>query len=204
MQGMSVTLSRISVGRQGLRSVVRQPTTATKVALISCRSSHFLHLPTRRMPRTPKSAASSREAKPYIKHRDTSPSGESDLSSAAATTAAAATPEKPRRARSLAPGKAWSGEELKQLFHFALSRGERRWDEAVPGRTSSQSKQLWQWVNKHRVMVADEKEADRAVYRKSSRRASQGEAREGLSMSRNERMRYMLYIKQSRVNMTRM
>jgi hypothetical protein len=40
-------------------------------------------------------------------------------------------------------GMTWSGEELKQLLHFALNRNGRGWGEAVRGRTANQANQTW-------------------------------------------------------------
>jgi hypothetical protein len=40
-------------------------------------------------------------------------------------------------------GTAWSGEDLQQLFDFALNRNGRDWGEAVPGRTANQARQTW-------------------------------------------------------------
>lgn len=40
----------------------------------------------------------------------------------------------------------WTAHELKTLFRFALTREGRCWDEAVPGRSGSQSRQAWSCV----------------------------------------------------------
>jgi len=40
-------------------------------------------------------------------------------------------------------GKAWTLEEKLQLFRFAMDRHGRGWEEAVSGRTASQSSQTW-------------------------------------------------------------
>lgn len=40
-------------------------------------------------------------------------------------------------------GKAWTMEEKLQLFRFAMDRHGRGWEEAVSGRSASQSSQTW-------------------------------------------------------------
>lgn len=40
-------------------------------------------------------------------------------------------------------GTAWTGEELIQLFRFAMDRDGRDWGVAVQGRTANQARQTW-------------------------------------------------------------
>jgi hypothetical protein len=40
-------------------------------------------------------------------------------------------------------GTAWTGEELIELFRFAMDRNGRDWGVAVQGRTANQARQTW-------------------------------------------------------------
>ncbi|GFZ51845.1 hypothetical protein JCM24511_09613 [Saitozyma sp. JCM 24511] len=71
------------------------------------------------------------------------------------------TPRKPQSThpqRTSSPSKAWTAEELKQLFRFAIKHGARggdqAWEGVVAGRKGSACRQTWKWVVSYGVAVA--------------------------------------------------
>jgi hypothetical protein len=83
------------------------------------------------------SASSAKTPKPKPKPYD--PSAQSITSATPKTIPTAGTAGRSK-------GNAWTGDELKALFHFALKRDGRSWDEAVVGRTANQALQTWSYV----------------------------------------------------------
>jgi len=114
------------------------------------------------MPATPARARVKEDKKPYIKPDPSPPSTPTPHRVSSAKTAPSTASQrsydssdidgktydgpqtKPKSSpKSRAAGKAWTGDEKVQLFHFALERNGRGWDEAVMGRTASQASQTW-------------------------------------------------------------
>jgi len=88
------------------------------------------------MPKTPTKSTA-------VKRESTQPYPSSPPVSGGSDTQDEVNDQKLKASRKGTKGSAWTGEEQKQLLHFALNRNGRGWGEAVPGKTATQASSIW-------------------------------------------------------------
>jgi hypothetical protein len=113
---------------------------------------HILAMPKTNPKPKPASPGTSLDVKPYSVPSPISSASIPPNTTSDRTSPSTPTPRKTHtpRQRTNSPSKAWTAEELKQLFRFAIKHGapggDHAWEGVVMGRKGSACRQTWKWV----------------------------------------------------------